>query len=73
MRRQGDDENEGCQDKTEDQIDEASESDEDIRAGGLKHKQPTKNRIVNTIDKALDINSYNTYPIPEDLKRIESV
>ncbi|CAB4002415.1 Hypothetical predicted protein [Paramuricea clavata] len=73
MERQGDDENEGCQDETEDQMDELSESDEDIRAGRLKRRQLTKNRIVNSIDKALDINNYNPYQIPKDLKDIESV
>jgi hypothetical protein len=74
MERQGDAENEGCQDETEDQMDELSESDEDIRAGRLKRRQLTKNHIVNSIDnKALDLNNYNPYPIPEDLKNIESV
>ena len=73
MERQGDAENEGRQDETEDEMDELSESDEDIRAGRLKRRQLTKNRIVNSIDKALDINNYNPYPIPEDLKHIDSV
>ena len=73
MERQGDAENEGLQDETEDEMDELSESDEDIRAGRLKRRQLTKNRIVNSIDKAMDINNYNPYPIPEDLKHIDSV
>ncbi|CAB3979196.1 Hypothetical predicted protein [Paramuricea clavata] len=65
MERQGDAENEGRQDETEDEMDELSESDEDIRAGRLKRGQLTKNRM--------DINNYNPYPIPEDLKHIERV
>jgi hypothetical protein len=73
MERQGDAENEGRQDETEDEMDEFSESDEDIRAGRLKRSQLTKNRIVNSIDKALDKNNYNPYQIPEDLKHIDSL
>jgi hypothetical protein len=38
----------------------------------LRRRQLTKNRLVNSIDAALNLDNYNPYQIPEDLQSINS-
>lgn len=73
MDRQEDSEQEENGVEINDEIDEAPESDEDIRAGRLQRRQLTKNRLVNSIDTAINMDNYNPYEIPEEVKYIESV
>ena len=73
------DEEEGEEDENveseevDDDDNEVFEPDENVRATRLKRRQLTKNRLVNSIDAAVNIDNYNPYPIPEILKSIESV
>jgi hypothetical protein len=60
-------------DEPEDETDQPSESVDEVRASRLKRKQLTKKRIVNSIDKCLNIENYNPFPIPKVLKKIKSI
>ena len=54
--------------EVDDDDNEVFEPDENVRATRLKRRQLTKNRLVNSIDAAVNIDNYNPYPIPEILK-----
>ena len=78
----GDDEDAGCEEDTGDigadgggEEDSGSDGDgEDVnnRANRLRRRQLTANRLVNSIDNALDLDNYNPYIIPEEIIKIKS-
>ena len=48
-------------------------NDEEIRSSRLQRRLLTKQRIVNSIDAAVNLENYNPFPIPHELRTIESV
>ena len=59
-------------DNSEDDI-SADDEGEEVQPERLRRRQLTKNRLVNSIDSALNINNYNPYVIPVQRKEIEGV
>lgn len=67
-----DDVNDDVADDVDDD-DERPNPTDDLRGERLKRRLLTKNRLVCSIDTALDINNYNAFEIPSVRKEIKSV
>ena len=73
MSPENNEENDGNENAEDNHIDIGDGNNDEVRSSRLQRHQLTKKGIVNSIDTAVDIDSYNPFPILGNLKTYENI